>query len=149
MIDLGSVSYGSAALAFAVLALVLMTCWRGRLQGGLLVSVSMVSCVWAGIVAAFHAGVTWLLQSLGVVEVLRTLVWLLFLLKLLAPDGGWRSLINGRARWWIVIITGVTTAMLLLTLGPWWGGWQLCVALEIYAHSLGHVALVLIGLVLL
>jgi len=149
MIDLGSVSYGSAALAFAVLALVLMTSWRGRLQGGLLVSVSMVSCVWAGIVAAFHAGVTWLLPSLGVVEVLRTLVWLLFLLKLLDPDGGWRSLINGRARWWIVIITGVTTAMLLLTLGPWLGGWQLVDALEIDAHILGQVVLALIGLVLL
>src|SRR3569623_3634176 len=141
MIDLGSVSYGSAALAFAVLALVLMTCWRGRLQGGLLVSVSMVSCGGAGSVAAFHAGVTWLLPSLGGVEVLRTLVWLLFLLKLLDPDGGWRSLINGRARWWIVIITGVTTAKLLQTLGPWLGGWQLVDALEIDAHILSKVAL--------
>src|SRR3569623_3044326 len=130
MIALGSVSYGSAALAFAVLA-----------------SVSMVSCKWAGSGAAFHAGGTWLLPPLGFAEVLRTLVWLLFLLNLLDPDGGWRSLIIGRARWWVVVITGVTTAMLLLTLGPWLGGWQLVDALEIDAHILGQVVLALIGLV--
>src|SRR3569832_1991848 len=56
MINLGSVSYGSAALAFAALSFLLMTSWRGRLQGGLLMSVAALSCVWALLVAARSIG---------------------------------------------------------------------------------------------
>ncbi len=43
MFNLGTVSYGIAAAAFMVLALLLLTSWRGRLQGALLVAAAAVT----------------------------------------------------------------------------------------------------------
>ncbi|MFO7639865.1 MAG: hypothetical protein R6X17_00915 [Candidatus Competibacteraceae bacterium] len=34
MINLGALSYGAAAVGWALLFLLLLTSWRGRLQGG-------------------------------------------------------------------------------------------------------------------
>src|SRR3569833_748315 len=137
MINLGSVSYGSAALAFAALSFLLMTSWRGRLQGGLLMSV-----------AALQGGVLVLLPSVSVLEVLRPLVWLLFLLKLIDPDHGWRGLIAGRTRWWFLSIAALAGAMLFLAIAPWFAEQPLVEALQVDARIIGHVALAVIGLVL-
>ena len=148
MINLGSVSYGSAALAFAALSFLLMTSWRGRLQGGLLMSVAALSCVWAVLIAALQGGVLVLLPSVSVLEVLRPLVWLLFLLKLIDPDHGWRGLIAGRTRWWFLSIAALAGAMLFLAIAPWFAEQPLVEALQVDARIIGHVALAVIGLVL-
>src|SRR3569833_4389345 len=111
MINLGSVSYGSAALALAALSSLLMTSRRGRLQGGLLMSVAALSCVRAVLIAALQGGVLVLLPSVSVLEVLRPLVWLLLLLKLIDPDHGRRGLIAERTRWWMMSIKALEGAM--------------------------------------
>src|SRR3569623_939674 len=148
MINLGSVSYGSAALAFAALSFLLMTSWRGRLQGGLLMAGAALSCVWAVLIAALQGGVLVLLPSVSVLEVLRPLVWLLFLLKLIDPDHGWRGLIAGRTRWWGLSIAALAGAMLFLAIAPWFAEQPLVEALQVAARIIGHVALAVIGLVL-
>src|SRR3569623_1883408 len=148
MTNLVSVSYGSAALACAALSVLLMTSWRGRLQGGLLMSVAALSCVWAVLIAALQGGVLVLLPSVSVLEVLRPLVWLLFLLKLIDPDHGWRGLIAGRTRWWFLSIAALAGAMLFLAIAPWFAEQPLVEALQVDARIIGHVALAVIGLVL-
>lgn len=148
MINLGSVSYGSAALAFAALSLVLTTSWRGRLQGGLLVLVSLVCCVWAAVVAVLQTGVMALLPAAAVLEVLRALVWLLFLLKLLHPDGGWRALFGGRVRGWAWGVVLTTAALLALVVAPVQVAQPLAAPLT-QLVILGHMALAVIGLVLM
>lgn len=148
MIDLGSASYGAAALAFTALSVVLMTSWRGRLQGGLLVLASIVTVLWAACNAAFQAGVVGLLPAVGVLELLRSLVWLLFLLKLSNPEGGWGAMFIGRGRGWAWSIVGVVTALLLLSMAPWLFKWPLAAVLEVDVRILGYVTLGIVGLVL-
>lgn len=148
MTNLGSVSYGSAALAFAALLFLLMTSWRGRLQGGLLVSVAALSCVWAVLIAVLQGGMGGLLPAVSVFEVLRPLVWLLFLLKLIDPDHGWRGLIIGCTRWWFLSIAALACVMMFLAVAPWLAQQPLVEALQVDARIIGHVALAVIGLVL-
>jgi hypothetical protein len=79
----GAVGYGVAAILFLFLAVLLLTGWRGRMQGGLLVAASFTTAVWAGglaLQAGWHSlPVHWL----WVLEALRDLVWVMFLLAVL------------------------------------------------------------------
>ena len=47
MINFGLVSYLTAALFFAIFSLLLVTSWKGRLQGGLLVASMLVCFLWS------------------------------------------------------------------------------------------------------
>lgn len=86
MSELGVLSYGVAAVGWLVLLLLLLTSWRGRLQGGLLVTATLISLSWA-LRAAYDAGgeeidSDWWYE---VLEVARTVAWLVFLTHLLEP----------------------------------------------------------------
>jgi putative PEP-CTERM system histidine kinase len=87
---IGLVGYGLAAAAFGVLALLMLTSWRGRLQGGLLVTAAGFTALWA-VAAALapadaspYAQVHW--QTVVLLEVLRNVAWLVFLARL-TPAG--------------------------------------------------------------
>ena len=84
MPEFGAISYSTAALFFLVFAVLLSTSWRGRLQGGLLLSAAALSMLWAA--AATVAGKTNLLglQPFLALEVARNTVWLAFLWNLLS-----------------------------------------------------------------
>ena len=86
MSDVGYISYLSASIAYALLAMLLLTSWRGGYRGGLLASVAVIHVLWAGFAAnaAYHH----YLNSVGYVifEVLRYVAWYVFLLKLLQLD---------------------------------------------------------------
>lgn len=77
------IGYGTAALGFLVLTLLLATAWRGRRVGGLLLAASSSTTLWA-VVAAWHASGLYP-SSLFVVaaELLRDVFWLWFLLAIL------------------------------------------------------------------
>lgn len=82
-INLGAWGYAFASAGYLLLAILLLTSWRGRVQGALLLGVAAISSVWAAAVSyslfytlsvsVFHM---WL-------ELLRDGVALLFLFKLL------------------------------------------------------------------
>jgi hypothetical protein len=83
---LGVISYGLAAAGWLALFLLLLASWRGRLQGGLLLLAVLSTLLWA-LRAAFYANAEvvepdWLYQTL---EVLRNVMWLVFLAQLLEP----------------------------------------------------------------
>ncbi|MGA7982846.1 MAG: XrtA/PEP-CTERM system histidine kinase PrsK [Chromatiaceae bacterium] len=79
----GAVGYGVTAVLFFVLAALLVTAWRGRMQGALLVVAAFASAVWAA-GAAVHAGWHSLsMHWIWTLEALRDLVWVIFLLGLL------------------------------------------------------------------
>ncbi|HFD91986.1 MAG TPA: PEP-CTERM system histidine kinase PrsK [Gammaproteobacteria bacterium] len=83
MTELGLYSYGSAALAFLVLSLLLLTSWRGRAQGAILAFAAFVTCIWAGVLALFS---TARLGDAGLprlVELLKYVAWYVFLFRLL------------------------------------------------------------------
>jgi putative PEP-CTERM system histidine kinase len=85
MMLIGSTGYGLAAAAFGLLALLMLTSWRGRLQGGLLVTAAAFSAAWAA-VAAYPSETPTHWQLTGILEVLRNASWLVFLARL-TPAG--------------------------------------------------------------
>src|SRR5690606_10062993 len=85
MMLIGSVGYAATAVAFGLLAVLMLTSWRGRLQGGLLVAAAGLSAAWAAAVAFdFDTPTHW--QLVGTLEVLRNTAWLAFLARL-TPAG--------------------------------------------------------------
>ncbi len=83
MPGIGIMGYALAALFFLLLTLLLITSWRGRLQGKMLAIAAGSSALWA---AAFAVQAAYRVLPVGwvwAVEALRTLVWLIFLTSLL------------------------------------------------------------------
>ena len=111
MNNIGVISYAIAAGVFLVLSLLLITSWRGRLQGAMLVSAAVMTSIWAAL-AALQATVHPESPALQVFESLRNALWYLFLLKLLGPDdaGGW---LGRRLRKFFLLACG----LILLQLG--------------------------------
>ena len=70
-INIPAVSYAIGAAAFLVLTLLLLTAWRGRLQGGLLVSASAVTALWLAAVAVYAVYRIPPFSALQLLEVLR------------------------------------------------------------------------------
>ena len=142
----GVIGYGLAAASWLMLFLLLLTSWRGRLQGGFLVVAVLVTLLWA-LRAAFYAsaGVVapdWLYQTL---EVLRNILWLVFLTQLLAPlvRGMW----IGR---WIAVVWAALAGYGVILLGiEWQETWGLSLQLPPDAAILGHIGLAIAGLTLI
>ena len=56
MMIFGAYSYAAVGIFYLILCILLVTSWRGRLMGGLLISASAVSMVWGQTLAAHAAG---------------------------------------------------------------------------------------------
>ena len=86
VIDIGLLSYGLGALAYLVMTALLLTSWRGRLQGGLLVTATLATALWCG-AEALWAG--WAFPPAVAVQSAETLhftAWCAFLLGLLGHE---------------------------------------------------------------
>jgi len=81
--DPGLISYLSAAVAFALLAVLLLTSWRGGVRGGLLALTVLVNAIWAAFASQVNGDVSLAKDGYEILEIVRYLVWYLFLLKLL------------------------------------------------------------------
>ncbi len=109
----GLLGYGVSSVLFLFLSLVLLTGWRGRMQGGLLVAATLATALWAAVLATearWHAiPVEWI----WVVESLRDLAWILFLIRLLQIQAGIGAA-RGRVLWW-ARLAAVVFALLLMS----------------------------------
>ena len=112
MNNMSLVSYSLAAVLFVILSLLLLTSWRGRLQGALLASATVMTAIWA-FVAVFQAlGYAASYLFILLVEVLRDGLWFAFLLRLLMTVSGAEK-IPARLR---AAITGIAVIILLMLL---------------------------------
>lgn len=86
MSEVAFISHGLAAVAWLLLLLLLLSGWQGRLQGGLLVTATLISVPWALRAAFYPQGAVtssdWWYQIL---EVARSVAWLIFLAHLIEP----------------------------------------------------------------
>ena len=85
--QIGTFSYGLAAIAFGVLTTLMLMSWRGRIQGALLTAAAAMSTLWAS-VAAYQVAVgrpALLIADLA--EIFRDAFWLAFLITVLAVAG--------------------------------------------------------------
>ena len=84
--DAAALSHALASLAFFVLSLLLIGNWRARQQARSLLAACLATGTWAtGTVLLVLLGRRWSLAG-DLLELLRTLAWLLFLLLLIAPS---------------------------------------------------------------
>ncbi len=79
----GAIGYALSALLYGGLGLLLLTSWRGRMQGILLFTAVLVSAAWAALLAAQAAWQATDMAWIWALEVLRNLTWLVFLGRLL------------------------------------------------------------------
>jgi len=91
MLEFGILSYSSAALAFFVLVLLLLASWRGEAQGGVLLFATLATFIWAATLAVQAAYQIVPVALVWLVEVLHSLVWLVFLMRLLVPAAEQRT----------------------------------------------------------
>jgi len=78
----GSLGYGFTAALYLFLTLLLLTSWRGRVLGGLLVLATFASALWAALLAVQAASYQLSIGWLWALEALRNLAWISFLLRL-------------------------------------------------------------------
>lgn len=146
--DLGVWGYALAATGYLLLALLLLTSWRGRLQGGLLLGLSVVSALWATLLSLSLAYALPLTILHVLLESLRSGVALLFLYKVLSVDDGEEP---PRA----TPLRGLGYAMLAVWLGlvgahsyTWLAGQSIAAIVGYDPRLVGHLLLALFGLVL-
>ncbi|MCZ6559832.1 MAG: PEP-CTERM system histidine kinase PrsK [Gammaproteobacteria bacterium] len=141
MNSFGTASYALAAGLFGILAILLLTSWRGRLQGGLLIGASLVTVIWAALIAI--QGKTPAIPLAGVVtaEFLRDGVWIMFLANL-AGALGVSKLTRRLAH--IAWVGALAMALLL-----WWQSSGLSIAASGVVLVPGGLAVSLMGLILI
>jgi putative PEP-CTERM system histidine kinase len=148
VLNTAAVSYGLGGIGFVLLTALMLTTWRGRLQGGLLVLAAGVSAAWC-LAHVGHALYTvpayWLLQ---VGEVARDGAWFAFLLVLLGLGStAHRTGVALR----VVAAAGVLLAVGLVTLAlAGHLGWSLGLERTAFTRLtlMGHLGLAIVGLVL-
>ena len=86
-LDLGTISYGVAALAFLLLATMLATIWRARIQGTRLAIACLTCAAWAGAGAFIPGQTDATVDAVDVLEIARSATWFTFLIGLFGYSG--------------------------------------------------------------
>ncbi len=149
--NFGALSYGTGAVAFLVLSVLLVTSWRGRLLGGWLVLATAVSAVWAGLFAAQSGGIAGLpTGAVWAVEIARDAAWYVFLFHILrvARDEA------GQVPRAVTVAQGLVATLCVTLLGvtlwyPTLAGLEFGGVLDVTVLNAGHVGLAVIGLILI
>lgn len=83
--NIATISYSAAAIAFFFLSLLLLTSWRGRLYGMMLMIACLLSAAWA---AAITVNTIWdhaFTSITSILEIFRNAAWSAFLIALIGP----------------------------------------------------------------
>jgi putative PEP-CTERM system histidine kinase len=99
MMQVAAVSYALGAVSFAVLLVLQLWRWRGRLGGWMFVLASVLSLLWCVVSAAHALTGTPSLRWVFLAETLRVGAWLTLLLALLERGRSDADRIPARARW--------------------------------------------------
>ncbi len=145
---IGAFGYALVAGLSGLFALLLLLSWRGRLQGMLLVVAVLINALWA---AALAVQATWKIlpiEIIWVLEAVRALAWILFLMRLLDVQLQERQRSLHLLRW-VRRAVIVASVLLCLPFEPWAAS-LMPDAFEavLQARLFGHVALAVVGLVL-
>jgi putative PEP-CTERM system histidine kinase len=110
--NIGTVSYGLAAAGFLSLAILLVTRWRGRMPGSLLLPATLVSTLWSAALSVQSAVAILPLTALFLLEIVRDAFWLMFLMRALTAVQ-----VGVTPRWAKIGVYGSAAVVLLSGLG--------------------------------
>jgi len=133
----GTLGYLIAALAYGSLFLLLLVAWEGRGQGARLIIASLITALWAVIMALFATGDVAPAAPVFLAETMRYAAWLFVLAGLVGTGGFPRLLARASYVAWAVVLAAGLIA--IFTSRAW----------IIQLSLLGGVLLPLMGLVLL
>ena len=146
-INITVLCYAAGALLFLILTVLLLTAWRGRLRGGLLVLASGITTLWLIGTSLYAANVLPLFSVVQLLEILRNASWFLLLLELV----GFRRVHDRDATLYVVggLILSACGALAVLVLANRYTTslWELSL-LPAKIAILGHLILSVCGLVL-
>ena len=117
MVTFGAGGYGVLAVLYALLALLLLTAWRGRRIGGYLIIACVTTMIWSGLLAWETLSDSASIEVLFFSETLKAGAWLAFLAQI-NPARILRYLAHGA--WLLVLLAGswvVGSNVLLGTVG--------------------------------
>jgi putative PEP-CTERM system histidine kinase len=147
---IGIIGYGFAAALFFMLSILLLTTWRGRVEGTYLLIASVVSGCWA--LSGVALEVKYALPSVvlyQIFEIGKNLVWFAFLYKLLKSlreAGGQDEGLLIYAPMTIVLVALLLLVVELTALFfPGFAGWQGVASLQL----IGHLGMAIAGLTLI
>ncbi|MFO1429703.1 MAG: XrtA/PEP-CTERM system histidine kinase PrsK [Candidatus Competibacteraceae bacterium] len=143
----GAISYSISALGFLLLFLLLLTNWRGRLQGALLVMAVFTTLLSAAAAAyyavtGFETGAAWYMLF----EIARSIAWLAFLLQLLKPLVMVEGPLASALRWRYYLLFLATG---LAVLADWWPYPLDNKEFGFALSSFTHISLAIVGLTLI
>lgn len=98
--NIAALSYGSAALGFALLTIMMAIGFRQRALGVWLFLATAVTGLWAAVAALVAAGITSTMVGLQLLELGRGIVWLIFLAHLLRLTLGETTKQSSWLRYW-------------------------------------------------
>ncbi len=145
---IGAVSYTSAAGIFFALLVILLTNRKGGLPKNLLATATAASVVWA-VAAAYQSTYDTPIFVPQLLELLRDLAWLIFLLHLLTARADGKEFISKSLLVTRHGIYAFTTVMMLLTVYLHFSGSGLSFLRGFDFQLAGHLLLAVIGLVLI
>lgn len=142
--NVGLYSYLAAAVAYGFFAILLVFSWRSSLQGKLLFFAIAISAIWAGLAAKIAISNTELISYYQIFELLRYMVWYIFLLKLFenAAMQGVGSASYKKIIGWMLPMSVGFAGLLLLNYG-------FSLSIQPVLGIAGQVFLALIGLVII
>ncbi len=114
MFEFGVLGYSAAAFAFFVLVVLLLTSWRGKTEGGMLLFAALITSIWATVLAIQAAYQVIPVAMVWAAEVLRSFAWLAFLIKLLLPPVEQQSAYAG----YLKILQKLVVALCLILIIP-------------------------------
>ncbi len=120
--NIGLYSYGTACLAYTLLAVTLLLVWRNRSLSISAISATVITAAWAGVVAAATLVPYPPVVLLQFVEVLRNAAWLFLLLSIFGARLHDTDRVLGSGRWlpWFMLCLGLVCLVLFASpiVGP-------------------------------
>ena len=109
-VSLPTIGYGVGAAAFFILALMLLTVWRGRLRGSFLLVACLATVVWGVVLALVPVALKISAFHVFLTEILIDGVWLLFLASLMRG-----AVVSEQT--WLLRFGGLILVAILLVIG--------------------------------
>jgi putative PEP-CTERM system histidine kinase len=143
---IATLTYGIAAVAFLLLAIVLLTYWRKRAQSAALAAVCLLTAAWAAVTGLQAmlghpgAGLTQLL------EVDRSLCWLLFLAHLLKSSDKDGEGVRPERRYILRLGAVIALTLLLVLAAGYTHLVVLALAVRLLTHPITHLSLAMLSI---
>ncbi len=147
MLSIGFVGYTAGAVAFLLLALVLLTGQRGHARKRMLLLATFTSVLWMA-VAAYQSALQSAAFTAQLLELLRDLAWIAFLARVLGTAYGDQAISDRRFRAVVMVVGAFVLVLASLTAHRFYSGVAIISSIGVDWLLAGYLLLAVFGLVM-